>query len=54
MLIGIAAAVEPPTPSLTWTLSVKVPEAVGIPAMIPLEGNKISPARSELPNADQV
>ena len=34
MLIGIAAAVEPPILSLTWTLSVKAPEAVGIPARI--------------------
>jgi len=54
MVMGIGADVEPPALSLTWTLSVKVPETVGIPAMIPLAGDKLSPAGSELPNTDQV
>jgi hypothetical protein len=54
MVMGIGADVEPPALSLTWTLSVKVPETAGIPPMIPLAGDKLSPTGSELPNTDQV
>jgi hypothetical protein len=54
MLIGIAADPEPPTASLTWTLSVKTPDTVGIPATIPPAGDKVNPRGTELADADQV
>ena len=41
-------------PSFTWTVKLKVPVAVGVPEISPVEGVSESPAGSEPMGIDQV